>query len=491
MQLRPYQLHNKKLLFAALKEQQRVICALPTGAGKTVLFSDIAKTAIDNGKAVLVMVDRLQLMNQTAEKFSSFGMQYSIIQGSSKKRANNCYIASIQTLGRRPEMPEVDVIIVDECHKEIFDDVLQKSYPNTKVIGFSATPKRPSNSKKPLSATYQEIVQETQISDLIKIHDQDPTSGLVPAIYYLYNEVQETKKIKGGDFDTDEMFGIYDNDTMYGDVVINYEKYAKGEKTIVFCVNRAHSLKTMQSFIDAGHNAIHLDGNDPDHVREAGLEQFRNGDVNILCNCNLYTTGFDEPSITCVIIDRQTKSIPLWLQMCGRGSRPFPNKKWFKIIDHGGNRNRLGWWDEDRRWSLHPQKNKSDKQGVAPAKKCPVCDAANHASASVCVVCNTPFFVKEKKRVNAILEQVDRASIEQREAYMNETVRTIVANNNTHNDILKALRQSCMYDKKFNYPKASKLLDIYFKIKEDMGEPYSHNYKRLILQKWQPYFRKL
>ncbi len=121
----------------------------------------------------------------------------------------------------------------------------------------------------------------------------------------------------------------------------------------------------------------------------------------ILCNCGIATTGFDQPDIATVILYRATTSLPLFLQMCGRGSRKHPNKDHFKILDFGNNIERFGYWEDRRTWKLFYEK-KSDKEKAHPMKTCPNCTALLHLSKRKCEYCEFEFPKTEKEIIEEI-----------------------------------------------------------------------------------------
>jgi hypothetical protein len=186
-----------------------------------------------------------------------------------------------------------------------------------------------------------------------------------------------------------------------------------------------HSINTRDAFRRAGVLAEHLDGNTPKAERERLLAGFKAGLFSVLCNVDILTTGYDEPTVETVIINRRTKSVPLWLQMCGRGSRPLPGKEYFNVLDMGGNTAELGFWEKDRPFSLS---HKVGTSGVSPVKDCPPpkivehnggfrqlewmgltikdrtkygCGAIVHAGAAYCPECNYIFPKKGRKEVEA------------------------------------------------------------------------------------------
>ena len=161
-----------------------------------------------------------------------------------------------------------------------------------------------------------------------------------------------------------------------------YQKHSLGRKTIIFNCNVEHSQAVNAAFIEAGFNSRHLDANSVD--RAETLEWFANTPDAILNNIGIATTGFDQPDIETVIVNKATASMPLWLQMCGRGARPHPIKLAFTIIDLGGNCLTHGSWAASRNWEDIFHNPKKPGAGVAPVKECPKCAALLHTSKMVC-----------------------------------------------------------------------------------------------------------
>ncbi|AGO48459.1 DNA helicase [Cellulophaga phage phi18:1] len=386
-----------------VKGVKRVVLCAPTGSGKTVTFADIARSTILAGRRVIVVVDRKELLDQAVKKLREYGLNPQIIQGQRPVRpGQNCYVATIQTLIKRTP-PEVDLIIIDEAHKQTFDKILDlDAFKSTFVIGATATPIRTGNMNQ-LSDYYQEMVQSVSIQDLIEL------GFLTPAISFGAAFDTSKIKMKGKDFDIKSMFDAFNKVSLYSGVVKKYEQFAPGSKAIVFNVNVEHSKKVCESFVLSGYNAMHLDGNTPKRERAYILEWFSKTPGAILNNCDILTTGFDEWSIETVILNRSTKSKPLFFQMCGRGSRIVPQgvkavKDFFTIIDMGSNIVEHGFWEQDQEFSLTHKKK--EEKGVAPIKECPEsendikgnpgCGCFNHAAAPTCKHCG--FIFPEKKK---------------------------------------------------------------------------------------------
>lgn len=406
--LRPYQEEAKAAIRSSFSEdKKKVILCKPTGSGKTVTFADMARESVLNGFRVMVLVDRKELLEQARDKLISYGLNPSIITAGRTGKSNaKSYIATVQTLVRR-KFPPVDLLIIDEAHKQIFDKVLQREeYKDTFVIGATATPYRTGKMNQ-LSDLYDEMVETVTISDLIH------SGYLVPAITYGAKVDTSKIKIKRGDYDNEELFKAFNKATLYAGVVEKYNRFAKDTKAICFCINVEHSKKVAESFNAAGIPAVHLDGKTSKKERERILEAFSKGFFKVLCNVEVLTTGFDEWTIETVIVNLATKSLPKWLQMGGRGSRITPHqfqgvngylqKEHFNLIDMGGNVFSLGFWEQEREFNLtHKRKDTID---AAPVKICPEdkadenqregCGAILHASAPKCKFCG---FIFPKKK---------------------------------------------------------------------------------------------
>jgi superfamily II DNA or RNA helicase len=412
MQLRQYQEDAKtQVRDLFIKGHRRVIMCKPTGSGKTVTFASIAFDAVRIGSKVAIIVDRKELLEQAASKLKAYGMLPQIIRGQNRVNYNSkAFVATVQTLINRPQ-PDIDLLIIDEAHKQTFDKLLAlDAYKRTYMIGATATPMRTGRMKQ-LSDNYTALVEPVTITELIA------DGFLVPAITYAAKAGgvdMSGVKTKLGDYDQKGMFDAFNKAPLYDGVVDQYRKFSDGDRAICFNINVEHSQKTADAFTAAGIHAVHCDGSMKQKQREGILRDWRNGVFDVLCNCDLFTTGFDEPTIETVIVNRATQSVPLWLQMCGRGSRPSKGKGDFKIIDMGANIYRLGFWEQEREYSLTHDTSK--KKGEAPVKECDPtisdinglfgCGAIVHASASVCKYCEFVFPVKERKLVVGDFGQV-------------------------------------------------------------------------------------
>lgn len=416
MKYRYYQ-ENARKLFASAFEQghEAIIGLLPTGGGKTVIFARECREEMLAGGIPMVLVNRKELLDQAVEKLRNVGVFPELIAAGRQARTGKAYVASIETLARR-DAPDVTLLICDEVHIEQHDKIIalyKERNPKLKIIGFTATPLRMKGSKRPLSKIFTEIVPIATIAELLE------EGYLVPCkTYGVQLDVSGVKKKSNGEFDDSAVFDLMNQKPLYDGVIDNYRKFAWGTKALCFNQNVAHSLKMTEEFNKAGIPAVHLDGTTPAALRKSTIDLWRKGIYWVLCNVGLFTTGFDEPAVKCVIENRVTDSLPLKLQMEGRGSRPSVNvnfdtreerlaaiansdKPHFIVLDHGGNWQRHGLWQSEREWSLVTKRSRAG-QGASPIKICDGCEALIPKMATICEYCGQGYLIKkdrEKKLV--------------------------------------------------------------------------------------------
>ncbi len=166
----------------------------------------------------------------------------------------------------------------------------------------------------------------------------------------------------------------------------------------------------MQQFKSKGLPIEHIDGNTPDAERKRILKWFNDTPNAMITNVGILNAGFDCPSVDVVILYRATKSISLFLQMCGRGSRTTESKKEFTILDFGNNIQRHGFWEQEREWNL---KKKNKKEGLAPVKDCPECFAILPARVMECPHCKHEFEKSQKEIEEDIIVELQQMTYKQ------------------------------------------------------------------------------
>jgi len=397
MELYPYQkqaIEDLRKSFA--KGAQRVVLCLPTGAGKSIVFTEMVRLAYEKGTKTLVLTDRTELFKQAVGYISSVSIPVEEIHPDRKQvyKEGLVFVGMVETLKRRRKQ-FVDLnpglIIADEAHMGNFTPIFEL-FPDAKVIGATATP-----AGHHFFDYYQDIVQTVDVPELVS------EGFLVPCKPYQMVDSFDDLTTRRGEFTFDSLSAHYNKPTLYLGVIEQWKKYAEGKKTIVFCVNIEHTEHTYQAFIDAGISAERISSKTSSEERERILNAYHNNAFLVLVNCGILTKGYNEPSIECVIMNRATQSIALWLQCCGRGSRTYPGKKQFILLDFGGNHERLGLWNEPRTWKL---KKKKETTGEAPCKVCPECLTPTFTTAKQCPECKFIFPIKEKEEKKGVMVEV-------------------------------------------------------------------------------------
>jgi superfamily II DNA or RNA helicase len=410
---------------------ERMVVCLPTGAGKTVVFSAFTAAMVASGKTVAIAVNRRELLTQTQNSLHKMGVRAGAISAKSKNFPYaNAYVMMVETIARRKAHLEalkqrVDVLIVDECHIGNFKKILDGF---KRVIGFSATPML-NQSKIPLAEYYHNIYVPVQVADLIQNGHLTPADTYAPktAITGTNFKIKKTT----GDFDERQMGDLLSQEK-YLDYCVDYtKKYASNKRAIVYNANIEHSLAVTHAMKSAGINAYHVDGTTPDYERKQILMNLFEQPDAVVNNVGILTFGFDCPEVETIVLNRATTSLPLYLQMCGRGSRLSSKitKDRFTIVDLCGNFGIHGQWEDHVDWEVMFHKSAKDTAGVAPSKSCSKCDAVLHARVMQCDKCGHVFETKEQQfdveDPDLILIQKLQANVSDMMAKVNERGQNI------------------------------------------------------------------
>jgi superfamily II DNA or RNA helicase len=424
MNLRPYQSDLIATVRSLFKRgKTRVILCAPTGSGKTVMFSYVTLSTLQKSlfSRALVLTDRIELLRQTFRALDKTGIEASVYDTSVKPNdppvIARAVVAMIETVKRRyksnPErlkaqLGNFDIVIIDEAHKANFKAIFD-IYPDAFYIGATATPLATSK-KDPLKNYYNDIAYTVDVPDLIESGHLAPCR---PYAMRLINPDALKKDSARGDYTEASQYEEFSTPKVFAGVAKAYREKCLPErrKTIVFCVNIKHTIETAQQLSEAGYPSVQVTSLSTPEERAEAMRKFHSGEVNIMVNCGILTTGYDHPPISAVIMNRATMSLPLWLQCCGRGSRTSPetSKTDFVLIDMGTNIDRLGLWDEARdwkKWFNNPPK--PGQSQPAPVKECPKCEAILPARATECEYCHHVFEVKSapEKAVEGELVEV-------------------------------------------------------------------------------------
>ncbi len=335
--------------------EYNLLYQLPTGGGKTVIFSEIARQYIDsNHHKVLILTHRIELSKQTSNMLTEFGVKNKIIDSSVKEVTNegkySCFVAMVETLNNRikenkADLDDIGLVIVDEAHYNSFRKLF-KHFERCFILGVTATPLS-SNINLPMHDIYQDLIVGEKITSLIE------KGFLAKADVYSFNVNLSSLKIgANGDYTVKSSEELYTQNVMQSKLLNAYESTSLGKKTLIFNNGIHTSRHVYEVFKKAGYNVMYIDNTNTKEERKRILKWFKNTPDAILTSVGILTTGFDEPSIESIIINRATKSLALYFQMIGRGSRVVENKKEFLVVDLGNNVARFGNWTDEVDWQF-------------------------------------------------------------------------------------------------------------------------------------------
>lgn len=341
--LRDYQIHAVARARSMMGQGKKSICLVaPTGAGKTLIASHVIQSAMTKGKRILFIAHRRELIDQCANKLRDLGIwNYNVILSGHPQSRNPSapvQIASIQTLIRRV-YPEADLIIIDEAHHAAARQyqIILANYPNAYVLGLTATPERLDG--KGLDDIFHDLLDVSTIPDLIEqgFLVKPTCFGPNPDEMKKIRSALADIRIRNGDYAEGQLGGVMNNASLVGGIVQHWQKWAKGQQTIVFATSVEHSRAIVDQFKAIGVAAAHLDGSMPTRERDAVIASWKAREIAVVSNCFILTEGFDYPELSCCVLARPTKSVALYLQMVGRVLRTAPGKTSAVVLDHAGN----------------------------------------------------------------------------------------------------------------------------------------------------------
>ena len=366
VKLRPYQTEGVRKIFDAWNPKtqniKNILFQMPTGTGKTTVFSEIVRKAALKEKKVLIVVHRIELVEQIADRLSQFGVDVGIISASQKATPHHdIQVATIQTLSRRV-YPPADIVIIDECHhsKASTYKTLWEIYPDARFLGVTATPVRINGDG--FDDLFEILIPLGKLSFFVENGYLVRMKHLVGSIPDLSNVKQRMK-----DYDIEMLRNVMLDNSLMANLVESYVKFANGKKTIVFAVDVQHSKEIVKRYIDADIPAAHVDATTPKNERKDILNKFKSGKILVLSNVDIVSEGFDVPDCEAVQLARPTKSLVLYLQQVGRCMRPARGKEHGLVLDNAGLWLEHGLSYIDRDWSLEGiKKNKKKKQSSEP-----------------------------------------------------------------------------------------------------------------------------
>lgn len=368
MSLRDYQ--SSALDRVAKSHAQRVVLVSPTGSGKSVMGREWVRRRVAEGKRVLMVAHRIELLTQFASHAAKVGLTASIIApGFPSDPYAPVQCASLDTLVARGSVPQADAVLWDECHHaaaETWTPVITQALSEAKVLGLTATPQR--SDGKPLGDIFGDMVVAANYSELLA------------AGHIVRCRVFRPETYLGSDFAQDP--------------VDAYAAHGFGARGFVFCRSVKDSRELADRFTAAGIPAANIDGKMSQVKREGVLDRFKSGDLRLITNVFVLTEGFDVPDATVCLLARGAGHAGTYLQMVGRVLRPSPGKDSAIFIDLPGVSHEHGLPTADREYGLSGRAIRTTGESL---RNCPHCGCTNRSVARVCIECGEPFPRREYK----------------------------------------------------------------------------------------------
>jgi len=394
--LRPYQQQAVAEIRGSYQAGcRRALFVLPTGGGKTVVFTHIAERAAMRGSRICILVHRQELVDQSSRSLHAIGCNHGVIAaGYRQDLSHTVQVASVQTLARRlHQIPAgfFQLLIVDEAHHAVagtWAKVLEH-HQGGHILGVTATPERLDG--RGLGDQFETLIEGPDAGWLTEQGFLVPARVFAPPGIDL-SAVRRFDTAKGR-HDSDE---ILRQGQAMGDAVSHYRRTIQNEHNgtaIAFCCSVAHADALAEAFRSQGIAAARLDGAMDRGERRRLINDLGAGVLKVLTSCDIISEGTDIPSVTGAILLRPTDSLGLHLQQVGRVLRPAPGKRWAIVNDHVGNSLRHGLPTDQREWSLEGrQKGKRRAASEAlPVKVCDSCFSTLPSAEPVCPICGFVF----------------------------------------------------------------------------------------------------
>lgn len=390
--LRPHQEEILSYLRSKWRSDRTHLIYGNVGLGKTAIAAAITAGFIDKGKKVLFIAPYTTLVMQTAQRFMEYGLPRPGIIWQKHEWTDPTkliQIGSVDTLIRR-DFPDIDLLIVDECHirrSKLLEIIENADFP---VIGLSGTP-----FTKWLGTYYQNLVKVTTMREMIDSGYLSEFEVFAPYTPDLSGVKTSNTAGFGSDYVEDQVAKIMNGHKVVADIVSTWLKLGENEPTIAFCVNVAHANQVANEFCSAGVQCEVMTADTPKDERTQIIKRFELGITRIICNVGVLVAGFDS-DVRCIIYARPTKSEIRWIQCLGRGLRTAKGKKRCLILDHSGTVHRLGYPDSIEYDSLDSSsdgmekaeriKKEIEKLEKLP-KECPSCNYMKPAGMHECCKC--------------------------------------------------------------------------------------------------------
>lgn len=374
------------------------------------MASSIINSAINKGNGVFFVAHRIEIVTQTVLTLDRCGIECGVIAaGFTPARGYLVQVAMVGSLGSRAKFYESPkIIIIDEAHHATAATYrkMLDMFPDAIIIGLTATPERLDG--KGLGDVFTALIPGPKVRWLIG------NNFLSDYVAYCPPTVEQNDfHVRAGEFVQAEVLKSVDKPSVTGDAISHYIKHSEGKRCIVFAASVGHSMAVADAYQARGIPAAHVDGDTDRHIRKQAMQDFADGKLMVLTNCNLFSEGVDVPAVNTVQMLRPTASLGMYMQQVGRALRYMPGKTAL-VLDHVGNIHRHGLPCADREWRLEGRENRRKKMEDLSIKICPQCYMPNAATAKTCSNCGHQWVVakaREIAEVDGELQQVRMPTI--------------------------------------------------------------------------------
>lgn len=393
-------------------------------SGKTITACELIRR---RGSArALFLAPRRELVFQSHAKLQEIGMPAGILMaGVEMDTSLQVQVGCVPTVHKRLRAglnpPPADLIVIDEAHASFSSmtrEILDR-YPMVERVGMTATPAR--SDGRGLGELYDDLIEGPSVASLT-------AAGYLVPVRYFAPSAAELAGVRtvAGDYVAKDLSERMNQPKLVGDIVENWMNICPDRKTVVFCVDRAHAAAVHAEFESVGVASAYLDGKTPNDERALILRRLRDGKLRVVVSVDVLSYGWDEPSVSCAIIARPTKSIARYLQSGGRVLRPFEGKEDAILIDHSGVVSSLGFLDDPQPWDLDPngkiqereKKEKTDGESnpeeMVTQLECPACKAVCKPQPK-CPECGVDLGGQKKRAIEAFEAQLQEVRAREEE----------------------------------------------------------------------------
>lgn len=507
---RPYQIEDEAAIYSAWADNNRnVLYQCPTGGGKTFVG---AKIVSDHQAASAIIAHRGELVLQQSMELAKMGTRHRIIANTAVTRFitrehtrqfnrhfldpnGRVAVVAVDTLraraeSLRPWAGQIGMWVMDEAHHVLRDNKWGDAvsmFPNAWGLGVTATPNRADGKGIGAHAqgVFNHMVSGPSVSALMGLGYLSNYKIFAPPSDF---DLSSLKMGGTGDYTRDSMVKETRRSHIVGDAVKHYHQFAAGKRAIVFAVDIDSANAITASFLKAGIRAASVNGKSKDTYRQEMVRKFRDGDLDVLVNVDLFGEGFDVPACECVIMARPTFSLPLYLQMFGRALRVFAGKLWGIIIDMVGNVKRHLLPDSPREWSLDDRnkqaRSKRDPDAM-PITTCIACFRQYEAVTSICPYCGhkaEPAGRSLPEQVDGDLTEMDAAALDKLRgrlprANVGDTMERVLVRNGTAGPVARVIADN-MRKKHSAHLVLKSTIDLWAGYQRSQGRGESENYRR-------------